>query len=390
MKKPNDKYNEFAWKWLNGTITEEEKNELVEWLKEHPSDPLYIPPSLAKSEEQLRRRILKNTLQLRKADATIPFYQKKQFLRIAAASVILILVSLSVYSYLLPHHNAFPAIKAEAGAPDKQRVRDDIAPGRNKAILVFTDGSRIELDSADNGTIASDPSTKVIKVNSGQLRFSSTGSPETTGYITLATPCGGQYALTLADGTRVWLNSTSSLRFPGGFAEKERVVELSGEAYFEVVKNPLQPFIVKVNDTRVKVLGTHFNVKAYPDEEAMQTTLLEGSVRVEQNQIAKLLKPGQQAAVKPAGTINVKDDADVDQVIAWKNGLFGFEDATIETIMKQLARWYPIQVNYAARVPEHFTGTISKNVGIKKVFQMLELTGAVHFFIDGNKVTVQK
>ena len=389
MDQRNKRFAELARKWIDGTITEEEKKEFAQWYDQDPESPIVIPPSFAVSEEELHHRMLGNILKRKDGEAILLRLRKKRFLQIAAA-VLLVVGSAIVYRYFFTPRLSSPIAKSNVNAvKGNQIVSNEIVPGGNKAVLLLADGSKIVLDSASNGTIAGDPATKFIKLNDGQLRLSSAGKPHSTAYNTLSTPRGGQYAITLADGTTVWLNSASSLYFPNAFTGKERVVELTGEAYFEVAKNPAQPFTVKVNEMEVKVLGTHFNVMAYRDEEAVQTTLLEGSVRIQQQAATALLKPGQQAAVKAGGAIRVSNPADIEQAVAWKNGYFNFEGATIETIMRQLARWYPVDVVYARKIPVHFTGTIAKNVGIGKVFHMLELTGAVHFSVNGNKVTVR-
>jgi ferric-dicitrate binding protein FerR (iron transport regulator) len=193
----------------------------------------------------------------------------------------------------------------------------------------------------------------------------------------------------LADGTKVWLNAASSLRFPAAFAGKERIVELNGEGYFEVAKNASMPFHVRVHDMDVQVLGTHFNINAYTDETAMRTTLLEGSVQVSQGEQTQLLTPGQQAAASQNGQIQLADGVDVEEVMAWKNGMFQFQGADLETILRQAARWYDIDVEYKQRISDRFSGQISKNVNLSQLLKILELTGKVHFEIEGRKIIVK-
>jgi ferric-dicitrate binding protein FerR (iron transport regulator) len=208
-------------------------------------------------------------------------------------------------------------------------------------------------------------------------------------YNTISTPKGGQYQVTLSDGSKVWLNAASSLRFPATFSGKERKVELTGEGYFEVAHNKKMPFHVTVNDLDVEVLGTHFNINAYADESAIKTTLLEGSVKVVKGNETKIIEPGEQASVTTSeDEINVKQQVDLEQVVAWKNGIFQFERADIESVMRQISRWYDIDVDYHGRVSEHFGGTISRDVNISDVLKMLEMTGGVNFKIDGKKVIV--
>ena len=252
------------------------------------------------------------------------------------------------------------------------------------------DGTKLVLDTATNGTIAQEMQTKVIKLDDGQLAYSSSdqlSKPVT--YNTLSTPRGGQYTITLADGTKVWLNSASSLRFPIAFTQQVRIVDLSGEGYFEVAPNMEKPFIVRVNNMEVKVLGTHFNIMAYDDELSINTTLLEGSVLVSQRNETTKLKPGQQAQVTFDGKIGIIKNADTEQAIAWKNGVFNFNGSDIETTMRQISRWYDIEVIIENKITEHFYGTIPRNSTIEKVLQMMEYTGVVHFSRKGRKVFVR-
>jgi transmembrane sensor len=269
---------------------------------------------------------------------------------------------------------------------------NDAAPGGNKAILTLADGSAVVLDTANNGMLSQQGSTRVQKTADGKLAYNSTssGSNEVL-YNTIATPRGGQYQMTLADGSRVWLNAASSLRFPVAFNGKERIVELTGEAYFEVAKNKSKPFKVKVAGTsEVEALGTHFNVHAYADEAAVTTTLLEGKVKVNGNKTDELiLIPGEQSQFYTNGELTKNKTADAEAVLAWKNGKFNFGDeASIETVMRQIARWYDVNVEYRGTVKGSIGGSISRNVNASKVFEMLEMTGVVKFKIEGKKVIV--
>ncbi len=383
MKQQDERYYQLAQKWLDGTITEEEKKEFTEWYNSGQDTPLEIPGHFAHSEEELRQRLFKSITKNKNQGAALITFNISPLRKVVAACIIV--VAGSVVLYLQTH------FKNETHVAQKpiQRPKATIVPGGNKAVLVLADGSEVILDTAMNGTIAHNQTMRVIKLADGQLAYSSLKkSAAAISSNTLSTPRGGQYSITLSDGTKVWLNSASSLRFPTAFAGLQRSVELRGEAYFEVAKNPSQPFTVKVNDMEVQVLGTHFNVMAYEDEETIKTTLLEGAVRVQKNNANAFLKPGQQAQVGQLGAIRIKEDADVEKAIAWKNGLFTFEGATIESVMRQLQRWYNIEVVHQEKITDHFTGTISRNVGIDKVFQMLELTGAVHFTIKGTQVIV--
>jgi len=264
-----------------------------------------------------------------------------------------------------------------------------IKPGGDKAILTLADGRTINLDSAANGNLANQAGVQIRKLASGQIAYEiSSTQNEKVVWNTITTPKGGQYQLTLPDGTKVWLNAASSLRFPTAFTGKERRVEITGEGYFEVEHNAEKPFYVSVGKTEVKVLGTHFNVMAYDDEEAKQITLLEGSVLVSQASNNAKLIPGQQAKV--AADINVTNDVDLEQVVAWKNGAFVFgESMSMEEVMRQIARWYDVDVVFRHKISGHIGGSVSRNANISEVLKILELTGAVKFEIDGRKVIVE-
>ncbi len=252
----------------------------------------------------------------------------------------------------------------------------------------MADGSSIILDQAQNGNLATQGNTKILKMN-GMLSYNTSQNKTTKVlYNTISTPRGGQYQLIFTDGTKVWLNAASSLRFPTNFEGKERKVELSGEAYFEVAKNKAMPFKVKVNKMEVEVLGTHFNINSYEDESTIRTTLLEGSVRINQNKNTGILKPGQQAQTDQFGAIKIINDADLEEAIAWKEEKFQFGRADIHEVMRQVARWYDVNIEYKGTVSSHFGGTISRNANLSQVLDMLHLTGKVKFEVKDRKIIV--
>jgi ferric-dicitrate binding protein FerR (iron transport regulator) len=263
-----------------------------------------------------------------------------------------------------------------------------IQPGGNKAILILANGTIIGLDSVQNGVLASQGNTKVLKTGNGQLAYNAAikGSDKVL-YNTVVTPRGGQYEIVLPDDTKVWLNAGSSLKFPTMFTGKERQVELRGEGYFEVAKDEKMPFKVKVNNMEVEVLGTKFNVMAYDDEKTINTTLLEGSVSVSAKNNDVLLKQGQQAALNRVSgqMMVVKATADA---VAWKDGLFRFNDTDLKTIMRQIARWYDVEVSYQGDIPGRtFTGTMPRTVSLSHVLEVLTLSN-VHFKVIGRKIVV--
>ncbi|MEN0053532.1 MAG: FecR family protein [Mucilaginibacter sp.] len=268
-----------------------------------------------------------------------------------------------------------------------------IIPGGNKAYLTMANGSVITLNGLKNGVLAKQTGVQINKVKDGVLEYNkapgqNSGTSELA-YNMMNTPRGGQYQLVLADGTKVWLNSASSLKYPTAFYGKERKVELSGEAYFEVAKNPSKPFTVSVNGMVVQVLGTHFNVMAYNDEKEIKTTLLEGAVKLFNKDQQALLKPGQQGTFNQQQTaFNVKN-VDVDDAVAWKNGFFAFNNEDIQTIMKRISRWYDVDVVFSEKFKsKNFGGTVSRFNDVSQVLHSLELTGSVHFKTEGRRITV--
>lgn len=266
----------------------------------------------------------------------------------------------------------------------------DVAPGGNKAVLILANGKQIVLDSAQ-GNIVQQGNLKVINLN-GKLDYEGQGS--SVEYHTLSTPRGGQYKLVLPDGSTVWLNAASSITFPTAFAGKERSVTITGEVYFEIAHNEKQPFKVDVNGMEVKVLGTHFNINSYNDENDIKVTLLEGSVKVGSGSVNKVIKPGEQAAVENHGNplipkIRVQE-VDTDGVMAWKNGLFNFDNTDIKEIMRQAARWYNIEVVYEGTISnEKYIGKVARNTNLSEMMKILELNG-VKYRIEGRKIIITR
>lgn len=313
---------------------------------------------------------------------------KVKFLRSLAAACIVGLLGFAGYVFFKPEaERSGPGVPQTANA--KPVRKNDVLPGGNKATLTLGDGSVITLSDEQNGELTAQGNTKVFKLN-GQLTYRSADAKGSEVlYNTMSTPRGGQYQVVLADGTSVWLNSESSLRFPTGFVGKERRVEISGEAYFEVAKNKAMPFVVSVNGAEVQVLGTHFDVKAYKDEAVLKTTLLEGAVKFVFGSNTTSLKPGQQSQLKGNGEVNVLSGVDVDKVVAWKNGYFDLDGEDLGTIAKQLSRWYDVEIEGANKINDKFYAEIPRATKLSDVLHALELTGKVHFSIEGKKVMVR-
>jgi ferric-dicitrate binding protein FerR (iron transport regulator) len=389
--------------YLNDSGTKEELDEfwkLVSQLDEEADDPLkndlWHLWYNSDAENQSGKKDLGNMLQkiqLRAGDwekKQSPAFLRIPFQRVAAAIVILIL-GIGAY-FLLPDRNIKELSKKET---QDHLYKNDVSPGGNKAVLTLSNGTKILLGNAANGTLAQQGNTKIIKLNNGQLSYStstqsSADKDVVMQYNTLTTPRGGQYHVTLPDGTQVWLNAASSLHYPTTFLGKERKVEITGEAYFEVAHNADKPFKVEVNGMQIEVLGTHFNINAYSDEPVMRTTLLQGSIKFISGNDTRLLSPGQQIQVQPNGQIKRIKDADIEQTIAWKNGAFSFHNTSIYEIMRQISRWYNVDVNFNDSLKLRLNGSIEREVKVSEVFKMIELTGEVKFNIEGRRITVFK
>lgn len=346
---------------------------------------------------------------------TVPVIKRLWF-RIAMAAAIVVLAGIPVYYYLIRTPGKQELVQTQK---QHQPPAHDALPGGNKATLTLADGTVIDLDDAANGKIATEGETIVNKRNDGRLEYKTAHSPFTTHrsptYNMLSTPEGGQYFLELPDGSKVWLNAASSIRYPTVFTGKERLVELTGEACFDIRKNQHMPFRVHFTspstdgggrEGMIEVLGTQFNVNAYHDEKTIKTTLLEGKVKLRQWAIGNekpangssageewtTLDPGQQVSISNTpignGHIKVIDDVDTEGAIAWKNGLFYFDNVDIQAIMRQLARWYRVQVVFKGKIPaRRFAGQVSRNSNLSQVLKILELS-KIRFTVEGDVVTV--
>ncbi|MEO5948418.1 MAG: FecR domain-containing protein [Chitinophagaceae bacterium] len=383
-------------KYLAGSATEEERSIVNNWYQSFPDENVEIATNEIHSKEQIELRIKERLL------ATISENEKRKginkwWMRSAAA---ILLIGVAVYFFIASDNTKQNTTVAEV--PVKQT--EEIVPGGNKAMLTLADGSTIILDSAANGLLSQQGGIKVQKLDNGLLAYTINGKLITENdqafYNTITTPRGGQYQVTLSDGTQVWLNASSSIHFPVVFAGAERKVEITGEAYFEVAKNlpagrqgTTMPFKVITGSSEVEVLGTHFNINSYADEASVKTTLLEGLVKVSvtgDNQSSKFLKAGQQTTVNKDGRISVLNNADLEEAVAWKNGRFQFNSADLKSILRQISRWYDVDVEYRGNVDIHFTGQLPRNDNVNKVFDKLALTGEVHFKVEGKKIIVSR
>ncbi len=310
-------------------------------------------------------------------------YQRSLLLIAAAASIIGLVFLSGILWFGKDNENLVVKNKIRSGIN-----KNEGTPSVNKALLTLADGSTIVLDDAKNGAIVTQGNSQVIKLK-GKLNYNALESTnKEIVFNTVSTPHGGQYQVELPDGSQVWLNSTSTLYFPTDFTGKERRVELTGEAYFEIARNKAMPFVVQVGNAEVRVLGTHFNVMAYKDETALTTTLLEGSVKFINNHVTNILRPGQQSQLLKDGQVKVVSGVDLDKVVSWKNGIFDFNGVDIGSIGRQLSRWYDVEFVHGTKVEDLFYAELSRNSKLPEVLKALELTGKVHFKTEGRRITV--
>jgi ferric-dicitrate binding protein FerR (iron transport regulator) len=310
-----------------------------------------------------------------------------------AAAAVLILLGGSIW-FLTRNTPVQPPLVTNPAARE-----NDALPGGNKAILTLAGGQQILLDSAQQGNLTVQGNAQVSKTNNGKLVYQSAGSSPNTAivYNTLTIPRGGQYQLTLPDGTQVWLNAASSITYPTAFTGKERKVTITGEAYFEVAKNANKPFLVEENNLTIKVLGTRFDVSGYDNEPVRKTVLVEGSVSILYKGTSTYLEPGMQAQVnRRAATDNrtpalTVAPANIEQTLAWKNGFFAFTNADLPTVMRQIARWYDVDVTYEGSIPKdafEFNGKIGRTLTLDQVLKLLTKT-RVHYTIEGRQLTIR-
>ncbi|MBI3137202.1 MAG: DUF4974 domain-containing protein [Sphingobacteriales bacterium] len=377
--------------FIRETLTEPEQDELDGWVSASEENLLLFEDLTDENdvEENLKFLDKVNTEKaLRRIKVKIGMEKKTvRATRLwsygIAASVIL---AIGVF--------AFFKLNRQGRGKDVEKAivsQPDIAPGGNKAVLTTADGSTISLTDAAKGFLRNEFGTAITKTATGELTYTAGNSPQGTGttFNTLSTPPGGQYKVVLPDGSKVWLNAVSSLKYPTAFTGPDRTVELTGEAYFEVTKNRVLPFKVKLPDASVvEVLGTSFNVMTYGDEINQQTTLIEGSVKLSRSNKEIIIKPGEQALVDKEGKLSINRSVNIGEITAWKEGNFDFRNASIETIMRQVQRWYDVEVVYQARINHEFTADVSRGEPVSQLLRLLELTNRVHFKIENKRIYV--
>ncbi|MEP7375992.1 MAG: FecR domain-containing protein [Chitinophagaceae bacterium] len=377
--------------YLRQSLTEAELDELDAWivasdenqeLFEELIDRKNIEAGILKQKGIDTEKALRKIKEQMGMKSLVPVKKTNRSWAYAIAASVLLLAGIFFYTR-----------SGKDDTPKKEIVNEvpDLKPGGNKATLKLADGSIIDLATQKMGVVSNENGTLINKVEDGQLIYSADATATTEiKYNTLVTPKGGQYKVVLPDSTVVWLNAASSLKYPVAFGGAERVVELTGEGYFEVAKNGKRPFKVRLkNNATVEVLGTHFNINAYDDEEYIRATLLEGSVNISSKKVSLKMMPGQQMLLQNNGDMALNRDVSQEEVTAWKEGEFSFKKATIESIMRQVARWYDVDISYEGKTTYHFNVTISRNEPVSKLFKILELTNRVHFTIEGKRIIVK-
>jgi ferric-dicitrate binding protein FerR (iron transport regulator) len=377
-------------KYLYNTASAEETEKLFQWYRAEMKRDSNWTFEAQEDEENLKSFIYSRIDVPELAERQIPVYRR--YSSLAAAATILVFLVSGLYFYVKQDQIQTAQISEKVAVKPKIK---DIQPGGVKAILTLADGKKIVLDDSQNGVLINQGGIKIHKNSKGIIEYTLSANEQSitekreiqTVYNTIQTPVGGKFQLNLADGSKVWLNSASSLRFPVFFAGDTREVELKGEAYFEVSKNEDKKFSVRSGNQTVEVLGTHFNINAYSDEPSITTTLIEGAVRVIElnSKKSQILKPGEQSKVDRDIRIQRKD---TQAEVAWKDGYFYFENASIETVMRQLSRWYGITARYEGILPEHhFEGAIATNLTLLEVFEILQKSN-IHFKLEGKEVIV--
>jgi transmembrane sensor len=389
----SERIGELIFRYIRQELTVEEELELTAWVEESPenqrffeeeTDPVNIRKDITAmyhDKDLVYKKILEKHPELSEDRRRfhIPLILKIAVISVLTVGMATLFINLIYFK------------KGGTVIPDSPVASHSIKAGGPHALLILSNGREVLIDSVDDGQIASEGQSDITKKDSGELVYSDNNSITTgseAALNTLRTPRGGQFSLRLPDGTRVWLNAASSLTYPSYFTGSERKVTLEGEAYFEVAKNPAAPFKVITQKMQVRVLGTHFNVMAYPDEPVQTATLLEGSVQVKQNNAEVILQPGQQAEVSGPGNMKLIRDADVYAATAWKNGTTSFKDASIQTIMRSISRWYDVDIIYQGQIPDKkFKGGLPRNTDLSELLTVLEQNG-IHFTVQGKVITV--
>jgi transmembrane sensor len=376
-------------KYLEGQCTPAEKVEVEQWYEQYyDGDHVFYEGDTEKISVAAERSLLMIREKLNRADEfqypNVVVMKPRWNLAWVAASILLVCIG----GYFL-----WPKSIVSKQNVHKLSVENIITPGKNKAILTLSGGKQIILSDAGNGKLIKQGNTQITKTADGQIIYQSTDQDNAIApadqivYNTVTTPKGGQYQIVLPDGSHVWLNAASSITYPSNFSGKERLIQLTGEAYFEVAKNPEKPFKVNIlGKQQIEVLGTHFDIEAYADDHKIMTTLLEGSVKLIYQNRQAILKPGQIAINDFEHDLIIKA-ADIEEVMGWKNGLFVLNDTNIKDVMKDASRWYDVDVEYRGNVTnKKLWGAMSRYKNITELLDNIATTSSLHYKIEGRRV----
>ncbi|WP_163409842.1 FecR family protein [Flavobacterium ajazii] len=370
-------------KKINDTLSPEEESVFAAWYNESDSNREYFERVQKNYQTDLQPQEIDLDRAWKNINEIItPQTRIRPYYKYAIAAAVILFIGIGYFTQTKTTiQNAVPV--TDNGVVEKEKKNS------NDIILTLADGSKVVLNDQKNGVVANQQNVVITKDKDGQIRYEENGQHDRkAAYNTLITPNGRTFQIALPDGTNVWMNAGSSLKYPTYFEGTERTVVLTGEAYFEVAHNAKMPFKVFSNNQEVEVLGTHFNVRAYENEPVLKTTLLEGKIKITEGSNSSLVKPGQQVVVSPDKHSMRTKEVNTELAVAWKNRLFYFENARYDEIMREIERWYDVDVIYKGKIPdERFEGAIQKDLKLNQVLKMLE-SKDIHFKISGKEVIV--
>lgn len=375
-----EEYIKLYEKYLAGHCSSEELDQLQGYRDKFQLEEITWDEEAMGNKANVKARLyahLQKEMQTDKEDQPVYWQSMRKWFGYAAAAIILVIGGL--------YWSSVENVSKPVGEESQAIV---IEPGGDKAVLVLDDGTEVSLNELHLGNVTINGKVLANKAGEGELRYGEMAEDEIR-YHTIRTPRGGQYQVTLADGTKIWLNASSSIRFPTAFIGTRRLVEIEGEVFFDVQKDTGKPFVVKSDNQEITVLGTQFNVMAYPDEEGVKTSLIEGKVAVDIAGSSYTLKPGERSVYDKTKRQVTKETFDPEEILAWQEGYFMFNEESIEHVMRKIARWYDVEVEYKGNMKgKLFSGTVSRFGQVDEVLDMLELTGTVTFKIEGRRILV--
>ncbi|MGN6418720.1 MAG: FecR family protein [Pseudobacter sp.] len=391
----------FVARFAEGNYSREDHQSFREWMSRAPLD--HVGSLMSEYETLLKRVVfasnpptlwadsLENKLDGLSKGKVVAMPGRKRNMVVGWAAAAVVVLGTGIYLMLNKGESVTAPVSETAGI-----VENAILPGTDKAVLRLADGRDVQLNGTVDGLVAEEGGSSIRKINASTLVYEPMADTQGAEvYNTITTPKGGQYQVILPDQTKIWLNAGSSIRFPVAFTGKERRVAITGEVYFEVAKNPKMPFKAVIASEltsggvtkgrgEVEVVGTHFNIMAYPNEPTIQTTLLKGSVKVVSDKLSRILKPGQQAKITDfpvsSDVLTVQDIPNAENLVAWKDGFF--PGASVDVMMRQVARWYDVELEFEGKTPDiKFEGQLPRSANIEDVLKILDANG-IHTVLD--------